>query len=158
MKASAMGSWRGRAAAAALVAAGLAVGGAAIAGPHGGGCGEGGGGLAHLERRVARADLPAETSQAIYQRIDQARAEDRTIEAALADAREKMRELLEQDSTNTDAVMAQADAVGALETQRRKLGLKALAEIRALVTPEQWRDLAPGEDRRGFSRRSDRGA
>ncbi len=150
------GSWRGRAAVAALVAAGVAGAGGATAGPRGGGCGGGGGGLAHLERRVAHAGLPAETSQAIYQRIDQARAEERSLEASLAGARDKMHDLLGEESANTDAVMAQADAVGALETQRRKLGLRTLAEIRTLVTPEQWRTLAPGEEDRPFERRDRR--
>jgi Spy/CpxP family protein refolding chaperone len=136
-------SWRNHVVPAALVAAALAGAGGALAGPPGGGCGAGGSPLGHLEHQVARAGLPPETAQAVYARLDQARAERRAIEGSLATAHEQMRTLLGQDAASIDAVMAQADAVGALETQMRKLDLQALVQIRSLVTPEQWEALAP---------------
>ena len=140
-------SWSGRAALAALVVAAMVSAGGVAAAPPGGGCGAGGpggpGGLEHLEHGVARAGLPPETAQAVYQRIDQARAEQRSIEASLAAAHEQMRTLLDQDAPSADAVLAQADAIGALETQMHKLGLRTMLQVRALLTPEQWDSLMP---------------
>lgn len=134
----------GRAALAALAMAGTLGATAAVAAPPGGGCGGGGGTkLGRLERGVARAGLPPEIAQAVYQRIDQARTEQRSLEASLATAHEQMRTLLDQDAPSSDAVLAQADAVGALETQMNKLGLRTMLEVRALLTAEQWEALAP---------------
>lgn len=137
-------NWKRRVVIAGVILTGLAAAGGALARPGGGGCGGGEGhALEHLERRVARAGLPPATSQAIYDRIDRARSERRSLDAALDEARDRMRSLLEAEPANLEAVMAQADAVGALETQGRKLGLRTLVEIRGLVTPEQWQALAP---------------
>ncbi len=137
-------SWKLRTALAAAVTVGLVGAGSALARGPGGDCGGGGGHvLERLERHVAGAGLPPATSQAVYQRIDQARTERRSLEASLDAARDQMRTLMQQDTANVDAVMAQADTVGALETQLRKIGLKALVEIRGMVTPEEWKALAP---------------
>lgn len=115
----------------------------ALAQPGGPGCGGGGRVLEHLEHQLGRAGLPAATTQAVYQRIDPARAEQRPLEVSLDAAREQMHALLDQDKADVGAVMSQADAVGALETQLKKIGLQTLLEIRGLVTPEQWQALAP---------------
>lgn len=138
-------SWSRRAALAAIFTTGLVVGGGAVARPPGGACGgPAGAGLEHLERRIGRAALPAETQAAVYAQIDEARAERRPLEASLDAARQRMRELLEQEPASVEAVMAQADTIGALETQLQKLGLRTMVAIRALVTPEQWESLRPG--------------
>ncbi len=140
---------RGAALAVAVVA-GLASASVAVAGPHGGPCGgRAGGGLDRIEHGVARAGLPAETQKAIYQRLDEARTEQRALRSSLADEHEKMRALLERDVTDADAVMAQADVVGNLETQMRKLELRTLVSLRNLVTPEQWEEIAPRPPRFG---------
>jgi Spy/CpxP family protein refolding chaperone len=140
--------WYRKAAVSAVVVAALAGAGAAVAHGPGGGCG-GGPPLDRLERNVTRAGLPPATAQAIYQRIDQARADRRVLESSLDTAHEQMRTLLDQGNANAESVMAQADTLGALETQLHKLGLRTLLDIRALVTPEQWEALKPG--RRGGS-------
>ncbi len=138
-------SWSRRAALAAILTTGLGLAGGAVARPPGGGCGgPGAAGLEHLERRIGRAQLPAETQAAVYAQIDGARAERRPLEASLDAARQRMRELLEQEPASVEAVMAQADTIGALETQLQKLGLRTMVAIRALVTPEQWESLRPG--------------
>jgi Spy/CpxP family protein refolding chaperone len=136
-------SWRRGLAIAGLLTVGVFGTQVAMAGPGGGACGAGGGPLEHLERQVARAGLPPETAQAIYQRLDQARAQRRSLEVSLDAAHDQMRELLEQDGATVEALMAQADTVGALETQMHKLGLQTLFEIRGLVTPAQWQSLQP---------------
>ena len=127
---------------AAFMAVGLVGVGAALAQPPGFGCGRGSP-LEHLERQVARAGLAPETTKVVYEQIDQARAERRSIEASLGAAQQQMGSLLDRDGASADVVMAQADAVGALETQLHKLELRTLLEIRDLVTPEQWKALSP---------------
>lgn len=127
---------------AAFMAVGLVSVGAALAQPPGFGRG-GGSPLEHLERQVAHAGLAPETTKVVYQQIDQARAERRSIEASLEAAQQQMHSLLDQDGASADVVLAQADAVGALETQLHKLELRTLLEIRGLVTPEQWKALSP---------------
>jgi hypothetical protein len=126
----------------AFMVAGLAGVGAALAQPPGFGRG-GGSPLEHLERQVSRAGLAPETTKVVYQQIDQARAERRSIEASLDVAHDQLRSLLDQDGASADVVMAQADAVGALETQLHKLELRTLLQIRGLVTPAQWKALSP---------------
>lgn len=138
-------SWKVRTALAAAMTIGLVGAGSALARGPGGGCGGHGGGhmLERLEKHVGSAGLPAATAQAVYQRIDQARTERRSLEASLDTAREQMHTLMKQDNANVDALMAQADTVGSLETQMKKIGLKAFVEIRSLLTPEQWESLSP---------------
>ncbi|CAG0948404.1 hypothetical protein MYXO_00022 [Myxococcaceae bacterium] len=141
-----MRRWKTKAAIAGVTALGIATAGAALAKP-GGGCGGGGHALEHLERRVAGAGLPAATVQAIYARLDLARNERRALDASLEAAHERMRELLDADEASVDSVLAQADTIGALETEARKIGLRAMVDVRGLVTPEQWESL--GRPRRG---------
>jgi Spy/CpxP family protein refolding chaperone len=61
---------------------------------------------------------------------------------AIRQAHEALRALLEQDQPDADAAMAQADNLGALETERRKADLKALLQVRALLGPECWAELS----------------
>lgn len=133
-------SWTRKTAVAAVTLAALATAGGALARPGGGGEGHM---LEQLERGVGRAGLPAETAAAIYARIDQARGERRNLDTSLQAAHEQMRSLLEAEPANLEAVLAQADAVGALETEGRKIGLRTLIDIRTMLTPEQWQALAP---------------
>ena len=56
-------------------------------------------------------------------------------------ARDAMRALLSKPVPDAAAVMAQADAIGAIETQLHKNRLQAIMEIRALLTPAQRTEL-----------------
>jgi Spy/CpxP family protein refolding chaperone len=58
-----------------------------------------------------------------------------------------MRNALDADSPVTDTVLAQADSIGALETQAKKIELQAVIEVRKLLTPEQWRQLRAQRER-----------
>ncbi len=51
---------------------------------------------------------------------------------------------LDAPSPSLDAVLAQADSIGALETQAKKIELTAVVKIRGLLTDEQWQELRPG--------------
>jgi Spy/CpxP family protein refolding chaperone len=45
------------------------------------------------------------------------------------------------DKPDLDAILAQADSLGALKTEARKAQLRTLVGIRGLLTPEQWTEL-----------------
>jgi Spy/CpxP family protein refolding chaperone len=68
------------------------------------------------------------------------RSERATRREQLSEARRVLRELVEQEA-GVDAVMAQTDAVGALETESRKAKLRTMLELRSLLGPEQWNEL-----------------
>jgi Spy/CpxP family protein refolding chaperone len=59
----------------------------------------------------------------------------------MREARRAMHELLESDAPALEDVMAQADALGALETEAHKAKLRDMLELRALVGPETWEQL-----------------
>lgn len=112
---------------------------AAFAGP-GGGCRDGGR-LQHLERRIETLDLAPETRDAAYELLDRARQQRRSVRAEMRQGREKIREMLAQDSPDQDAILAQADALGAVRLEARKAQLRTLVGLRKLLTAEQWQEL-----------------
>lgn len=144
--------WKTAAAAIALAAT-MGIGAGASARPHGGSCGGKGFGLERLERDIASLGLEQAKLDAAYQAIDQARAQRRSLDGEIRAAHERMRELLEQDAPAVDAVTAQAEKLGALQTEARKAELRALVQVRSLLTPEQWKQIEP----RGHRGRFDRG-
>lgn len=122
----------------------------ASARPPGGGCGgHGPHALDSLERGVGRLGLEQDALAAAYAVIDEARKERRTLDGEIRTAHERMRALLEQDDPNVDTVTAQADAIGALMTEARKIELRASVQVRSMLTPEQRNQLAASRDRGG---------
>jgi Spy/CpxP family protein refolding chaperone len=141
-----------RSAAIAIVAAaGLATAASARPGP-----GMGGHHGFFLEKAVAKLELPAETQTAVQAVIDQAKPAGDKLREDVKSAHEGMRALLERDTVDESAVMAQADAVGAAMTEKRKHELRTLLQVRALLTPEQRTQLEQmmqeRKDRRGLWR------
>jgi Spy/CpxP family protein refolding chaperone len=129
---------------------------AAWAKPHGGACGgRGAHKLEKLERDVAKLGLEQAQLDAAYQVIDEARKERRGLDAQIRAAHDRMRELLDQDAPDVDTVTAQADTIGALMTQARKIELRAAVQVRSMLTPEQRKQLAEKHDR--FAKRGERG-
>src|SRR5262245_31357339 len=90
-----------------------------------------------LQRQLEKLELPAETRT----QVDAVFAESRTRQEALHQqiraAHESMRSLLDQESVDETAVLAQADTIGSLMTEARKDDLKTLIQVRSLLTPEQ---------------------
>ena len=128
----------------------------ATARPHGGGmCGAHGAMLEKLERDVAGLGLEQKELDAAYQLIDQARRDKRPLDGEVRTAHEQMRTLLEQDQPNVDAVTSQAEKIGSLTTQARKIELRTVVQVRNLLTPEQRKQLDGMSDRfaRGGARR-----
>ncbi len=139
--------WGVRAAAVGLALGALGAGGIALAdgrGPGGGGCGMWG--FGRLERKLDAAPLDDGMRTAADALLDKARAEREAQREVIHAAHEQMRALLEQDPPSLDAVLAQADAIGALETEARKADLTTMMQLRALLGPELWQQVAPGRN------------
>lgn len=103
-----------------------------------------------LAARLARLELDAGTRARVHALLALARQERRELRRMLQDAQQRLRMLLDAEEPNEYAVMAQADAVGALEDEARKQELHATLAVRALLTRDQlarlrpWEPLRPG--------------
>ena len=109
-----------------------------------------------IEKHAEQLGIDETTRQAIQGLVEEARTRGRETRASLKQARTDMRELLEQDSPDEAAIMQHAERLGALRTEVRKNRLRAMLQIRALLTPEQRQALTalrkekrPGHRRRG---------
>lgn len=127
---------------------GLSLASTALARPRGHGYGH----LTSLEHRVERLDLDGETRTAVYAVIDQARAEQRDLRRQIREAYQALRAYLEQETPDEEAVMAQAETIGALQTERRKQALRTLLAVWAQLTPEQRESLRQAKDHDGRHR------
>jgi Spy/CpxP family protein refolding chaperone len=94
-----------------------------------------------LERHAERLGLDAETLARIRAAADASRPEHERLAGELHALRLEMRTLLSADAPDREAVLRQADRIGAAETALDKHRLLTLLEIRALLTPEQRREL-----------------
>jgi Spy/CpxP family protein refolding chaperone len=94
-----------------------------------------------LERNAERLGLDAETLEKIRTAADASRPEHERLEGELHALRREMWTLLSEDAPEPEAVMQLADRVGAAELALDKHRLGTLLEIRALLTPEQRREL-----------------
>jgi Spy/CpxP family protein refolding chaperone len=94
-----------------------------------------------LERDADRLGLEANTRAEIRKiaREARTRAEDRRGE--LEKLHQELRALLDAPEPDEAAVLAEADRIGALETEMHKDRLRTLLRIRALLTPEQRAEL-----------------
>src|SRR5688572_4333449 len=79
-----------------------------------------------MEAKLAELEVDESTRAAAEQVLAAARTESEARREELTDARRALRDLLEQDAPAVDAVMAQADAVGVLETESRKAKLRTM--------------------------------
>ena len=129
----------------------LASGRTASARPQGGGAcgGEGPHMLERLERGLGGLGLDQKELDAAYAVIDQARKERRALDGEIRTAHERMRELLDQDKPDADTVTAQADTIGGLMTQARKIDLRAIVQVRNMLTPEQRKKVDEARERFG---------
>lgn len=119
----------------AVVAAGLLLALAAEARPphHGGG--------EFLERHAEQLGLEPAQSEAISQLIEQSREQGEGLREQVHQLRRGLHELLQADVPDAEAVMAKADALGAVETDLNKLRLSTMMGIHAQLTPEQRAEL-----------------
>jgi Spy/CpxP family protein refolding chaperone len=100
-----------------------------------------GAGLDRLEAKLAELELDVDTRAAAARVLEQARTEREARHEQKREARRALHALLEQEAPVVEEVMAQADALGALQTEARKAKLRTLLELRALVGADQWQEL-----------------
>ena len=98
--------------------------------------------------------LGEETRAEIRGIVGRSHEQSRELRRTHHQAAQVLHQLLELDEPDRSSVMNQADVVGQLESQRRKLRLGAMLDIRSLLTPEQRRQLVELRP----SDRSDRGS
>lgn len=107
-------------------------------GPHGPGFGgPGPPGPGHFDHIARVLDLDAETEAAVQRVIDETRDEGRALHDRVREAQDKLHDLLSGDAVDEKEVMAQAEVVGAVETEARMHRLQTMLRIRELLTPEQ---------------------
>lgn len=85
--------------------------------------------------------LDEKTTQAIQKVVAAQREKARSLEEERDAARRKLGDLLTQEPLDEKAALAQADALGRIDTEMRKHRLETMFEIRALLTPEQRQKL-----------------
>ena len=87
--------------------------------------------------RMEGMDLDPATRAEIDAIVAETRAAGEQLREELESAEMGMRELLSQDAPALDLVMAQAELIGELETERRKHRLATMLAIRALFSDEE---------------------
>jgi Spy/CpxP family protein refolding chaperone len=113
----------------------------ALAWGPGGGHGPGRGPGALLEKHLEELDLEPAKLEAVRAILAQGKAEREQQREEMRSAFQEMHALLEQDAPDESAVMAQAERIGALQTEAHKAMLHTLLAVRAELTPEQRAQL-----------------
>ncbi|MDX2166753.1 MAG: periplasmic heavy metal sensor, partial [Deltaproteobacteria bacterium] len=94
-----------------------------------------------LERNASRLGLSADTLAQIRAIVDAAAPEAEALQSKLRQAHATMRELLDTPRPDEEAVLRQAEAIGALDTALLKQGLRTMMQIRPLLTDAQLAEL-----------------
>jgi Spy/CpxP family protein refolding chaperone len=97
--------------------------------------------MTRLAEKIDALNLDDATRTAIHEAIDKGRSAQDDIRTQLQKARQDLRAMLRQDTPHNDQVLAQAEVVGALETEQRKQALHTWLTVRGLLTPEQRASL-----------------
>ncbi len=107
----------------------------ALAGPHHGGPGR-------LERQLEKLGLSDSQKVKVQAILDEAKPKREEVRGKMRAAFDEMRALLDQDSPSESAVLAQADKIGAIQTDAHKAMLTTLLAVRKELTPEQRAKLS----------------
>lgn len=107
----------------------------AFAGPHHGG------GPGRLERQLEKLGLSDAQKQKVQAILDAAKPKREEIRGQMRAAFQDMKALLDQDAPSQSAVLAQADKIGAIQTEAHKTMLTTLLAVRQELTPEQRAQL-----------------
>jgi Spy/CpxP family protein refolding chaperone len=105
-----------------------------------------------LAEHAERLGLDADTRARIHAVADASREEADALRDRIHELHRQMREILRSDAPDEDAVMRQADAIGAAETEAHKHRLRTMLEIRALLTPAQREALVEIHEERRMHR------
>ena len=94
-----------------------------------------------LERNAERLHLDEATRERIRVVAEDGRKRSEPLHDRLHRLHDEMHEQLSADAPDADAVMAKAEEIGRAETELQKQRLRTMLAIRALLTPEQRREL-----------------
>jgi len=94
-----------------------------------------------VERHAERLGLDDATVAKIRVVIDGSRERNEEIRRKLDEAHHEMGGLLSAESPDEATVMRQVEKIGAFEVEEHKNRLRAILEIRQMLTPEQRREL-----------------
>jgi Spy/CpxP family protein refolding chaperone len=97
--------------------------------------------MTRMEEKIDALNLDDATRSTIDQAINAGRLAQDDRRNQLHKAHRDLRAMLQQDSPDATAVLAQAEAIGKLETEHRKQTLRTLLTIQSLLTPEQRASL-----------------
>ena len=103
--------------------------------------------LDRLESSVGRLDIDSETREFAYAVIDEARQSQRALREVMRNEFATMRELMEEAEPDEESVLAQAEVLGGLHVESRKLELRAYLRVLAALDGEsrdQLRSLVHG--------------
>lgn len=103
---------------------------------------------ARLERALESLALDEAKRSEVFGVIDAARPAGRELRERLRTAHEEMRALLADANAGEEAVLAKADAIGALHTELRKHELRTLLQVRGRLSAEQQAQLAEAMGKR----------
>jgi len=95
-----------------------------------------------IAKHAEALELDDATRVRIESVVEDTRNESEKLRRAERKAARTLRDLLELDEPSEQAVMDQANVVSELEAQQRVLRIRAMLEIRSLMTPEQRSKLA----------------
>jgi len=110
-----------------------------------------------LERHAERLDLDDATREAIRTRAREGRDASEADRRALRALQRELHELLSQDAPDEARVLEKADEIGRVETALQKQRLRTMLAIRAVLTPEQRRELVRIHDEMRADREERRG-
>jgi Spy/CpxP family protein refolding chaperone len=94
-----------------------------------------------LEKHLEALDLAPGQMERVQAIVAESKAARDAIHARIREAYREMHALLEQEKPDEDAVMGQAEKIGAIKTEGRKAMLRTLLRVRTELTPEQRRKL-----------------
>lgn len=94
-----------------------------------------------LERRLKTLGLTPEQKEKVREILESSKENREKARSQWQEAFGEMHRLLEQEPPDEDAVMRQAEKMGALALERHKSMLRTLLRVRAELTPEQREKL-----------------
>ena len=102
-----------------------------------------------LEKAIQQLGLDPDQMTKVQGILDAGKAAREKKHQDLRIAFDEMHTLLEQDSPDETAVLAQADKIGAIETEGHKAMLHTLLAVRAELTPDQRQKLKELKEQHG---------
>lgn len=122
--------------------------------------------LAHVvERHADELGLDAATLDQVIALQEQARSDQGELRESIRSARETLRSMMESDSPDEAAVIAQVESLGELQTQAHVARIRTDLQVRSLLTAEQFQaleELRPERQQRGqrggFDRQGQQGS